>query len=749
MNLVRFVLQLFRDSVTTLDPRRWVRQLWHSPRLFGDRYTVEDNTQVTVYTDHSEHFQDYQPLIKLSKTSRQRRVSVALVATARNEIATASTLVSSIFNQTRLPDEIVITDTGSNDGTSDLLRELANQSEVPFKVLEVPGANIAQGRNIAIAHARSDVIAVTDFGCKPDLDWLENIVAPFEIDPDNQVSAGRYIYVDEKGCSSPWLLGRTLAQIEPQGYLPPGGSAAFTKDVWRNVGGYPEWLTLTGEDTYFDLELKRSTTRWAFVPEAVVQWEVPQGIWNRWRKAYSWSIGDGEAGMTARAYRWALLKVGSLAMILLGLFSLVILAMFSPWLPLKISAILVISLGLIWALVHLRRRKRKLVDEVLLIGAYTAEVLGYITGLRRRREVDHRRYQSLKGVFFILAGVPIDDTGGGGRWTQIALELLRRQYLIVFVHKFPKYESVDLNIRIRHPNLITSTISSFQWQEFRNYFGQLLKAKPLIALVEMPVDDFQPVISGIRDLNGVVIYDLLDDWETSLGGTWYSMDAERKIIADSQVLIATATGLANRLEQKSNRKVVLLPNAVNSYLFDPDRYYNPPEDLPEADWYIIYIGALWGEWFDWELLVRVARTYPRAAMIVIGDYAGQCASPPSNLHFLGLKPQPALPAYLSYARVAIIPWKNNIITHNTSPLKVYEYLTMRKPVVAPDLQPLRGIPGVYLTPSSDKFIAAIAELQNADVPVDEIDRFSEENDWKARVDALLELVKSPNIISSD
>ena len=45
-------------------------------------------------------------------------------------------------------------------------------------VVEEPGANIARGRNLAIAAATHDVIAVADADCRYDPDWLEHLLEP-------------------------------------------------------------------------------------------------------------------------------------------------------------------------------------------------------------------------------------------------------------------------------------------------------------------------------------------------------------------------------------------------------------------------------------------------------------------------------------------------------------------------------------------------------------------------------------------
>ncbi len=735
-------MRYLRTISHKIHPRRWLRRLWHSPRLFGELYTREDNTEVTVFTAEPERFTGYQPIRSLHDTLEHRRVLVSLVATARDESGTARQLLASLFQQTRLPDEMIIIDTGSQDGTLVILQELASKSPIPIIILSEPGANIAQGRNLAISRAEHPVIAVTDFGCVVEPTWLESLVAPFEAEADIQVVAGRYIAVDRNGDPARWLLGRDLSQIEPQNHLPSAVSIAFKKEAWQAVGGYPEWLSLTGEDTYFALELKRTTTHWAFVPEAFVRWEAPQTIQQYLKKSYTWSIGDGEAGTTTQAYRWAALKVGGLILGTGALGFVAVLAMLTQSMALLLVVIFLLLAAAVRQAGRIRQKKSSLSEELLLLGVYAAELLGFLKGLRQRPDATRRRLASVRGVYFILAGVPIDDTGGGARWTQIALELIRRQYLVVFLHKFPKYESVELNLAIRHPNLHTAQIAKFLWESFWSEYGTVLTGKPINALVELPLRDFHPLLKEIQAQGGTIIYDLLDDWDTSLGGQWYDPTVERAVIDQSQVLITTAVNLANRLRNLSDRPVSIIPNAVNHLLFNPDRVYELPQDFPAADWSMIYIGALWGEWFDWDLLVRLAQENPEAAVVVIGDYVGQCPDPPRNLHFLGLKPQQTLPAYLAHAQVAIVPWKVNLITQATSPLKVYEYLAMHRPVVAPTLAPLNNLPGVHLAENNEDFVLAARAARHAEFPIAEVRTFIQGNSWHARVTELLALTQT-------
>jgi len=110
--------------------------------------------------------------------------------------------------------------------------------------------------------------------------------------------------------------------------------------------------------------------------------------------------------------------------------------------------------------------------------------------------------------------------------------------------------------------------------------------------------------------------------------------------------------------------------------------------------------------------------------------------------FLGLKPQWILPGYLAYSDVAIIPWKVSPVTQATSPLKIYEYLAMHCPVVAPDLKPLRGIPGIFLSKDYDEFIEFSRSINRSTIFENNVEDFVKRNNWKNRVEQMLDLLKS-------
>lgn len=215
-----------------------------------------------------------------------------------NEADAISALLESLANQTRRPDAVIIVDGGSTDGTLELLHRWASEGDLPLRVIEAPGVNIAQGRNIAIAAAETEIIAGTDAGTRLAADWLANLMAPFEQDPAPDVVAGFFI-TDPQTVFETALGATTLPVVEdvnPDHFLPSSRSIAFRKSVWQALGGYPEWLDFC-EDLLFDLWLRQDGYRIAFAPDAVVYFRPRRSLRQFFWQYYRYARGDGKADL--------------------------------------------------------------------------------------------------------------------------------------------------------------------------------------------------------------------------------------------------------------------------------------------------------------------------------------------------------------------------------------------------------------------------------------------------------------------
>lgn len=222
-------------------------------------------------------------------TTRQR---VSLIMTIFNERDSVARFFDDLGQFTRLPDELVIVDGGSNDGTVQIIRDHLEDAPVPVTLIEERQCNIARGRNIAINNAQYDVIAITDMGCTIAPDWLEQIVAPFEADASVDVVSGYY----EPICHTPLQYCYHYLTYNPDidraHWLPSSRSLALRRHVFDAVGGYPEHI-ITGEDTLFDIWIRRQGFKEVFVAGARVYWEVKRTYGLYYHQYYRYARGAG------------------------------------------------------------------------------------------------------------------------------------------------------------------------------------------------------------------------------------------------------------------------------------------------------------------------------------------------------------------------------------------------------------------------------------------------------------------------
>src|SRR3989344_8023279 len=109
-------------------------------------------------------------------------MKIALIITVLNEEKTIDFFLDSFLIQTTRPDELIIIDGGSNDGTIKRIKNYEvriKKSGIKFKLF-VKRGNISKGRNFAVKNSESDIISISDAGCVLDKNWLRRIVFPFK-----------------------------------------------------------------------------------------------------------------------------------------------------------------------------------------------------------------------------------------------------------------------------------------------------------------------------------------------------------------------------------------------------------------------------------------------------------------------------------------------------------------------------------------------------------------------------------------
>jgi glycosyltransferase involved in cell wall biosynthesis len=219
-------------------------------------------------------------------------MKVTLVATVLNAAEQVGEFLASVRAQTRRPDEVIVVDGGSTDGTLELLRAADG-----ITVISEPGANIARGRNVAIAHAAHDVIAVADADCTYGPDWLAELLRPIEAGAD--VAMGTTEPIADSvfaACVASLNLPLDPADVDETTFAPSARSIAFHRDAIDGVGGYPEWLDI-GEDAWVGIRWRERGTAMRLAPAAIARWRPRATLGATWVQYFRYARGDAHAGM--------------------------------------------------------------------------------------------------------------------------------------------------------------------------------------------------------------------------------------------------------------------------------------------------------------------------------------------------------------------------------------------------------------------------------------------------------------------
>ena len=216
---------------------------------------------------------------------------------------------------------------------------------------------------------------------------------------------------------------------------------------------------------------------------------------------------------------------------------------------------------------------------------------------------------------------------------------------------------------------------------------------------EVLVDKFKPVS---------LVYHCVDDLSSVPGVDAIAFEkSELRFLNVVDVVFVTHQNLASKFEGL-NSQTFFLPNAVDLDSFMQSQAFLRPSQLPPKNKPIIGFHGSFSDFkVDFKLILELAISRKDWNFVLIGNEREGQRDPLlkqifslNNVFNLGFIAPEELPKFVNQFNVGILPLLLNGYTANMFPMKYYEYVAARVPVVSTNLDFFDGFDGPFFLASN-------------------------------------------------
>jgi len=369
-------------------------------------------------------------------------------------------------------------------------------------------------------------------------------------------------------------------------------------------------------------------------------------------------------------------------------------------------------------------------------------------GARKGRKKTRHKISTRRFPYDVLVFPNVDWHDRFQRPQHLSVELAKMgARVFYFCNRFlpslcvykPNVSEVALNIywtmlpgSLHPPDIYTDIPSELQVAAIAEGIQRVrerFKIGAVLSIVDYPF--WAPIVRQVP--NTLVLYDCMDAYSSFANAGRPARELERDVVTEADIVVCSSEHLRNNM-RRYGRESILVRNGVTVSHFE-----KRPELLaferrrPTAG----YWGAT-AEWTDIELLIHAAQQLPDIDFVLIGEVmridVSELAALP-NVRMIGEVPYRELSGYLHGFDVSLLPYRVCEYALASDPMKVWEYMSAGKPVVAvrfPEIERLHEL--ITLTSTRAEFVEGIRRgiAENDPVRRERRIAYARENSWKSR-----------------
>ncbi|NMA51095.1 MAG: glycosyltransferase family 1 protein [Mollicutes bacterium] len=248
------------------------------------------------------------------------------------------------------------------------------------------------------------------------------------------------------------------------------------------------------------------------------------------------------------------------------------------------------------------------------------------------------------------------------------------------------------------------------------------------------IDHLSPELAGTKDLP----QNIIDKYEYAMN----NKDVYVVVTADElKKDVLAKRGEVNLIESSNGVDYNFIVDRKEKYEFEKEFL----DIINNGKINLCYYGAL-ASWFDYDLIKTINKS-DKYNIILFGikydEAYDKNIGNEKNVYFMGPRDYKVLKYYAEKCDILSIPFLLNDITKSTSPVKIFEYMALHKPIVTTAMKECKKYKSVIICDHKN----VLEKLEEAYKKKDDksyiklLDKEARENDWLYKAKAIIDVIK--------